>query len=436
MLQRPKRSGTTVSVRIEPGSASPYLKAGVLRTTYTEVDLDGIPDALLVLPALGTVITVAMAAGVPVEAREVDAEFAAGVAASVPLWQHLHPSFRTAGFELRADPVSTAPRLGGGDMLLWSGGLDSTASLIEHAGTIRSLFTVWGADIQLGDAALWGALNSHFDVDPLAGSLPRVTARSNMRHFPVLLTLAHDFLGLGESWWGRVQHGLALAGLAAPAAAALGASTLIRASSFSPESHQATGSMPELDDLTRWAGVRVRHEGFELSRQAKISQRLAPYLADGGRLNLAVCYRRGRHDAERGVNCGDCEKCLRTAAGLLAAGIDPASVGLPIVEGVYRRWAEKLATGLLLTPQQLPFWREVAADLIGGTQVPAEPEAREFLAAVGAEGALLPKPPRTDQEEFARRYRATRRAERWSRLRATLGEARRGLRRRAAAFTG
>ena len=65
MLQRPKRSGATVSVRIEPGSASPYLKAGVLRSTYTEVALDGIPDALLVLPALGTVVTVAMAGGVP-----------------------------------------------------------------------------------------------------------------------------------------------------------------------------------------------------------------------------------------------------------------------------------------------------------------------------------------------------------------------------------
>ncbi|MEZ5200380.1 MAG: hypothetical protein R2742_03330 [Micropruina glycogenica] len=68
--------------------------------------------------------------------------------------------------------------------------------------------------------------------------------------------------------------------LAAPAAAALGASTLIRASSFSPDSHQATGSMPELDDLTCWAGCGYATRVAELSRQAKISQRLAPYLAD------------------------------------------------------------------------------------------------------------------------------------------------------------
>ena len=66
-----------------------------------------------------------------------------GGAATVPLWQRMHPAFKTEGFALRADTVTTAPRTAGGDMLLWSGGLDSTASLIEHAGSIGSLFTVW-----------------------------------------------------------------------------------------------------------------------------------------------------------------------------------------------------------------------------------------------------------------------------------------------------
>ena len=295
---------------------------------FDGIDPSALPSGVLALPALGTVLTVAIAAGVPVELDEVDADFAAGLEATVPIWQRMHPRFRTSRFELRAERVSTPPSAGSGDVLLWSGGLDSTASLIEHAGSISALFTVWGADVQLGDAPLWAALNRHFDADQLAAALPRITARSNMRRFPILHTLVHDFLAPGESWWGRVQHGLALAGLAAPATVALGASGLIRASSFSPDSQQATGSMPELDALTRWAGVAVHHEGFELTRQAKITRRLAPYLAAGGRLNLAVCYRRDRHDPARGLNCGDCEKCLRTAAGLLAAGIEPASVGV------------------------------------------------------------------------------------------------------------
>lgn len=38
----------------------------------------------------------------------------------------------------------------------------------------------------------------------------------------------------------------------------------------------------------------------------------------------------GRHDGTGRVNCGRCEKCLRTAGGLLLAGIDPTVVGLPI----------------------------------------------------------------------------------------------------------
>lgn len=429
-LHRPVVRNDQILVRVEPGSAARYLRAGTLKVSFAGFDPAALPTSMLALPALGTVLTVAIAAGVPVEVDEVDAEFAAGVDAMVPVWQRMHPRFRTARFAFNADRVATPIPVGTGDVLLWSGGLDSTASLLEHAGSISALFTVWGADVELRDAPLWAALNRHFDEDELAASIPRLTARSNMRHFPILHTLAHDFLAPGESWWGRVQHGLALAGLAAPATVAVGASGLIRASSFSPESHQPTGSMPELDALTRWAGVTVHHEGFELTRQGKITERLAPYLAGGGRLNLAVCYRRGRHDTARGLNCGDCEKCMRTAAGLLAAGIDPASVGVRIENRSYARWTLRLQDGLPLAKHALPFWREVTDALSAAPPLPTEVAAADFIRALSQEDALVPSAPRTDLADYRRNYRAKRRAVHVARLQASARDLVRTLRRK------
>ncbi len=426
--------GSEIRVRVEPGSAAKYLHSGVLVADYPDLEVADLPSGVLVLPALGTVLTVAMAAGVPVEVDEVDADFAAGIDEMAALWHTLHPRFRSADFELRGRRTKTETSGPEGTLLLWSGGLDSTASLIEHRSDVRALFTVWGADVQLSDPALWQTLNRHFDENPLVAGIPRITARTNMRRFPLRHTLVHDFLSPGESWWGRVQHGLALAGLAAPATLQVGAAALIRAASFSPDSNQATGSMPELDALTRWAGVQVLHEGFELTRQQKITERLAPYLATGGDLRLAVCYRRGRHDGAHAVNCCDCEKCMRTAAGLLSAGIDPALVGLAISDASYRRWRDRLSSGLRLSAHTLPFWNETRASLSRCTPTPADPAAAGFLAALADDSALLATSPRLNRLDYWRGYWAHRREDRLRQVQASTRQVVRVTRRRAEAL--
>lgn len=417
-------------MKVHPGSAAKYLQEGVLQVDYPELDVTHVPPGVLILPALGTVLTVAMAAGIPVEVDEVDDEFAAGLDEMNATWRRLHPRFRP-GFELRAARTATPTRDLDGEMLLWSGGLDSTASLIAQRERVRALFTVWGADVGLYDAALWQSLNRHFDDNPLTEGIPRIVARSNMRRFPITLAVVHDFLSPGESWWGRVQHGLALAGLAAPATVAHGVGALIRAASFSPQSNQATGSMPELDELTRWAGVGIRHEGFELTRQQKITERVAPFLSGGGRLTLAVCFRHHRHDGDRGVNCGTCEKCLRTAAGLLAAGIDPATVGLRVTADTYAAWTARLTQGLPLHSHSLQFWQEVRADISG--LPPAEPAAANFMAALADDRSLVLAGPPTDRADFLRTYRAKRRAARWRRAKASATRVGRMTRRRLTA---
>jgi hypothetical protein len=83
---------------------------------------------------------------------------------------------------------------------------------------------------------------------------------------------------------------------------------------------------PDVDEQIAYAGTRVVHDGFHRTRQEKIREVLAPFARRGHEVPLAVCYKpnRGRSSS---LNCGVCEKCVRTQIGLLLEGVDPNACG-------------------------------------------------------------------------------------------------------------
>lgn len=377
----PQVDGSRVAVLIDSGRARRHLRQGWFLVDHGELDLSRVDPSILVIPALGTVLPIAYAIGATVVAPTVDRRYAQAARDLAPAWQRVYPRFCSASFALEAEERENHPGESGRAAMLYSGGLDSTATLIARRDEIGTLVTVWGADVPVDDSGLWHRLRAQLDGGPLAEGRRRITVRSNFRDFPVELTLVHDFLAAHDSWWARAHHGMGLIALTAPVTAARGNGTVLVPASYSPTHNEPNGSMPETDALHRWVDTVVEHEGFELSRQGKVDTRLAPYLRSGGSLTLAVCYQPGREVA--GLNCGRCEKCLRTAAGLLAGGIEPAEVGLVIDDGTYRHWAGVLSGGHAVLHQRArPFWFEVRDVLGGGLPARATAAEREFLAAI------------------------------------------------------
>ncbi len=77
VIGTPTISGGRITVPIDAGDARPYFADSELWFDYgRELDLSGVEPAIALLPALGTVIPIALAAGVDVEAPFVDAVFA------------------------------------------------------------------------------------------------------------------------------------------------------------------------------------------------------------------------------------------------------------------------------------------------------------------------------------------------------------------------
>ncbi|MGH9442862.1 MAG: hypothetical protein ACRD16_11370 [Thermoanaerobaculia bacterium] len=110
------------------------------------------------------------------------------------------------------------------------------------------------------------------------------------------------------------SHGASLIAAAHALTARLG--TVALATSFEiPRALLPYGSHPLLDPLYGSSCLDVFHEGIGLSRLDKIRQ-LAEW--DLARDLLMVCFEGPLPSGQ--LNCGECEKCLRTMAGLLVAG--------------------------------------------------------------------------------------------------------------------
>jgi hypothetical protein len=379
---RPVADGSRITIPVDPGAAGRWFRQDAFRVDYSGLDgLDGLDDAVLVVPALGAVLTLGYALGVPVEVERVDAAYAAAAEKLAGTFGAMYPHFRAHDFELRGERVGSPPPTpapSGPALLLFSGGADSTSSLIAHEDEVRALFTVWGADVHTSDGALWEQLGRAIRGTALTAGRHLIQARSNLQDLidgPALSRHhAHGFAS--GSWWGAVQHGLALTSLAVPAATALGLQRVLIAGSDLGGADVPWGSTPGIDNEVRWSRGRVEHDQPELSRSDKISQVIAPYLRGGGRLSLAICYQPGRGPG--GLNCGRCEKCLLTTTQLLVAGIDPDAVGMPVSPATLAAARRALSRGSWRGDDgHRATWRRLQAD------VPANPTAtgyvREYL---------------------------------------------------------
>lgn len=355
-------------------------------------DLDGVPPGILAIPAVGNAVAVAWALGAELRVDTLDARFLAALGGVGATIQSIYPSFRTAESSVSVRTVAPiAPPVDLGRVgLLYSGGIDSNSALVEHLHSVGHLFTVWGADVPLADGALWRALRALVEGSPPAAGKTLHVVRSNLRSFlnNDLLTATFGPVLATGSWWGGIQHGLGLLSVTAPLAYRHGIGVVMEASSYT-EGEAPPGQdpafSPAVDEQIAWAGTRIVHHGYRQTRQQKIGDVLAPYVAAGHGLPLAACYKRDRGGGQ-GLNCGVCEKCLRTQAGLLLAGIDPNACGFRLVDGDLDLAIERFERcEFLFEPVQTMMWLDIQRGIPANLgRLPDRHGSRRFFAWLAA----------------------------------------------------
>lgn len=310
-------------------------------------DISACPRSILAIPFVTNFEPIGWFAGFDVHVPELDATFAASRATARSAFAKMYPG-RVRAYGVSAARLVPNVCLGDRCLMLFSGGLDATATLMRHEHEPLVLVTVKGADIPLEDDQQWNQCLSH--IASAAPGHDRATIVSNLREFYTDDVDARLLFG----WWGRVQHGHALLGLLAPLSVVVGARTSYIASSY--DIPMAWGSTRVTDELLSWADCRCVHDADNLSRQQKAGLIATAALASGHPTPLRVCY----SEVLRDGNCGRCEKCYRTVMNLVLSGADPRAFGLPMSDQTYPAMFRLLSR---IRPSRglIVFWGEISA---------------------------------------------------------------------------
>jgi hypothetical protein len=193
-----------------------------------------------------------------------------------------------------------------------------------------------GFDIRLDDAARLAAARAWLSATSRRCGVAFAIVRTNLRSHPL-------FRGL--SW--EVTHGAALASIAHALAGVVG-TMYLAASDVEPP----WGSAPDLD--AAWSSQDMRIENFssELSRLRRVAA-IAGWEPLRGRLR--VCWENRSSD----LNCGVCEKCVRTRLQLHVSGAPDALDSFPAGRTL-RASVRRLD---LVQPELHGQWREAAERL-------------------------------------------------------------------------
>jgi len=224
-----------------------------------------------------------------------------------------------AGVSSKASYLNKASRAG----LFLSGGIDSLAALrdnrlrypLEHPGSVKDGLIVHGFDL--------GAYVGHdrqFDIFERAVKLmSKVADETGITLIPVYTNIRH--LNDDLTFWNDVFFGACLSSVAHVFTPRL--SQVYIASGLNiANMHYPHGSNPLLDVNYSSQDMRIEHQGVALSRLAK-TKLVADW--DVGLQSIRVC----TLNPEEMVNCGKCEKCIRTMTALVALGaLDKSSAFL------------------------------------------------------------------------------------------------------------
>lgn len=291
-----------------------------------------VPEGILVIPFLGTLMQVAWLADAEVEVDTADSVFVDSLNNLRTAYQKMYPNCPLGGKltakKLQDNKMATAYR----SAQLYTGGLDAVTTFIRHKAEKPLLILEYG----FYDEALFsgddydGDTISHrnFCSDKAAaqqfGEMHGTDTTFIQASFGTFLNsgaINRDFAGkMGDNFWHGIHHAMALLGAAAPVAYEERVQTLYIASSFSVGNTYPCASDPTTDNEFRFANCQVQHDGYELTDQDKARLAVVYQNGTGKDLQLRVC-------TWNDHNCCMCEKCLRRMLQLHAEGGDPACFG-------------------------------------------------------------------------------------------------------------
>jgi len=230
----------------------------------------------------------------------------------------------------------------------FTGGVDSLAALRtnrlnfppNHPGSVQDGIIVFNLEVEDPQAFQYALKALTTIADDARITL--VPASTNVR------VLKEDW----KFWW-TAHMGPALGAIAHALSGRI--NSAIIASDYDVPNMRPHGSHPLVDPYFSSFNLKIRYDGTALSRLDKL-RLLADWPA--GLDNLRVCNKQEQYQPGR-FNCGQCEKCLRTMLGLIAAGALGKTSAFPVRDLT----AEEVGQRIAIWETVESFYRELVEPL-------------------------------------------------------------------------
>ena len=213
--------------------------------------------------------------------------------------------------------------------LLFSGGVDSTASTLFHRDKKQLLVTVWGHwDLPLSDKKLWNTRKKQLiDFGKQLGH--KNTFIKSSGYSFLNRTVLDKISPEVSSWRIFVVEGIGWAGLVAPLMLLKGYPVLRHASTITWDFDYPAAANPFIDNNIRFAGVGLEHDMFDVNRIEKCALIADICKHDNAMKRLPKPF--VRVCEEKIVeNCCRCQKCVRTILEFIIVGENPRDYGFAI----------------------------------------------------------------------------------------------------------
>lgn len=332
------------------GLAKTYGKNNFQIDSYP-CEISDVPNNILIIPFICNILPIAWLYNATIICEEIDYEFYLCLDRLRDAYQRLYPSLplinekvgeRGGGVVADKKIRNYIDKPAAGPLILYSGGVDATFTLLSHLKLSPTIVCIRGSDIYFGegDDKAW-EVTSKLNRDIANNfNVSYLEIESTFKTFPKAWVLNEKIKSIKDNYWHGIQHGPALIGLAAPLAWKLKSERVIISSSFSYKDRvQGKGSsMPSTDEQIRFFGLNTLHYDYSVSRQDKVSYicQQAEFLKVD--VPLRVCW-----ESRTGINCCVCEKCMRTIFGIYAEDKDPSNFNFNLTENLVNEIIVKLS---------------------------------------------------------------------------------------------
>lgn len=322
-------------------------------------NIEDIPEEIAIIPFISNVLPIIWLTDSTLKVKKLDKNYFNSIEKTKKAFEEMYKNVEWKGKIIVKDLIDVNKKIIKKEKtsIFFSGGIDSTSSLISVIDSKPILITIWGSDIWDNDELGWKKAKETVKKFGKDFKLENLYLKSNFRKFIKEQELNKEFQEkLNDSWWHGVQHGIGLIGHVAPYAYKYNITTHYIPATYTKEDKNITcASYPTIDESVKFENCKVIHEGFDKTRQQKIKNICNYVKNENKKINLRVCY------MERGtkLNCCNCEKCYRTIMGILSEKQDPVQYGFKITDNTYTEIKNKILSNCLITNPTRKMWDEI-----------------------------------------------------------------------------